>query len=690
MEKNYKKLCPFKGWVLENFPFIEADFDAITNYELLCKIVEYLNKTSSQFNDMIDNINYLNSWFDNLDVQDEVDNKLDEMVESGQLQEIITDYLNSKAIFGFDNVASMKSATNLIDGSYAETLGYYEKNDGGSGLYKIREITNSDTVDEATIIALNNENLIAELIIKNNTINLKQLGGKSYKNDQVKFDNATIFNKYKNLYSNNRELKLHIDSGIYMTSGVEFTSNGLNIEGEGAFDYNLKNNGTTLIPYQNNQDYIFKIGNINNQTEMTQVNLNGISFSTYEYGYKNSNLLSCTTGLKIVYVFGGNVSVNFFGFKGNPLEVTNSYEITFDKLLFRDIDSFNNYVINFGTATKPNGNLSALSFNKLYFEGITANAIIHFAYQSNFINSNFGTINFEDYPTTIKESVVYSEINGSFNTNTANHRSIFKAEKGAYVSFEVNNIELNNFAYRYSTFNNQQYIFDMILDHDSGFTNIIFNNILTIGCKKNIIMYNKNNTNISPESLILYNNLVLNDSPNFKYVINSLGTKGIKINNIYDYEGSNKRKYVYENVRDYNLNITRYIGTGYYGNEVYDIDALNHGKLCLALLNTIANTDIDRRECYIPLKGKTIHVRAKVWTEGTTSSSPFTFQLFKTGNSTALKTVTISNFDHTFKWYSANFDDVTLDSDMADYYVSITPTNNVNGQTLLDCLYFSD
>ena len=31
--------------VLQSFPFIDEDFDAITNYELLCKVVEYLNKT---------------------------------------------------------------------------------------------------------------------------------------------------------------------------------------------------------------------------------------------------------------------------------------------------------------------------------------------------------------------------------------------------------------------------------------------------------------------------------------------------------------------------------------------------------------------------------------------------------------------------------------------------------------------
>ena len=37
--KKYDYLPPFKGWVLENFPFIGADFDAMTNYQMMCKIV---------------------------------------------------------------------------------------------------------------------------------------------------------------------------------------------------------------------------------------------------------------------------------------------------------------------------------------------------------------------------------------------------------------------------------------------------------------------------------------------------------------------------------------------------------------------------------------------------------------------------------------------------------------------------
>ena len=91
----YKNLTPFKWFVLENFPFIEADFDAITNYQLLCKVVEYLNKTIDKTNELGSQVEILVNWFNNLDVQDEVDKKLDEMTEDGTLAKII-----NQEIFG--------------------------------------------------------------------------------------------------------------------------------------------------------------------------------------------------------------------------------------------------------------------------------------------------------------------------------------------------------------------------------------------------------------------------------------------------------------------------------------------------------------------------------------------------------------------------------------------------------------
>ena len=99
-----KILSPFKLFVLQNFPFIEEDFDSLTNYEIMCKMVEYMNSISKNVNILSENdikvfegfntvVDYINDYFDNLDVQEEINNKLDEMAESGQLTEIISLYL---------------------------------------------------------------------------------------------------------------------------------------------------------------------------------------------------------------------------------------------------------------------------------------------------------------------------------------------------------------------------------------------------------------------------------------------------------------------------------------------------------------------------------------------------------------------------------------------------------------------
>lgn len=40
----YPSFNNFKWFVLQNFPFIEKDFDGLTDYEILCKIFEYFEK----------------------------------------------------------------------------------------------------------------------------------------------------------------------------------------------------------------------------------------------------------------------------------------------------------------------------------------------------------------------------------------------------------------------------------------------------------------------------------------------------------------------------------------------------------------------------------------------------------------------------------------------------------------------
>ena len=164
-----KKLSPFKWYCLENFPFMEAYIDAYDEYQLLAKLFEIVNKNNDKVNEMGIQVEalteFVNTYFDNLDVQEEINNKLNDMAESGELAEIIAQYLGSQAIYGFDKVSDMKASENLSNGAICKTLGESTMKDGNGAFYKIRTLTSGDTIDEENIIALNNyPTLIAELI----------------------------------------------------------------------------------------------------------------------------------------------------------------------------------------------------------------------------------------------------------------------------------------------------------------------------------------------------------------------------------------------------------------------------------------------------------------------------------------------------------------------------------------------
>lgn len=103
-----------------------------------------------------------------------------------ELQESVND-----KIYKIENIAALKSKRDLISGDHVKTKGFYNDNDGGSAYYRIRELTNADTVDEKTIFALYDNTLVAELM-PDNEISVKQLGAKgdNTQNDSPYFQKA--------------------------------------------------------------------------------------------------------------------------------------------------------------------------------------------------------------------------------------------------------------------------------------------------------------------------------------------------------------------------------------------------------------------------------------------------------------------------------------------------------------------
>lgn len=211
---------------INNLGIIPTSYkDSMSYYECLAWLCKYLEETViptlNQNGEAVEELqnlyielnSYVTHYFETLDVQEEINNKLDQMVEDGTLPEIVADYLKTKAIFGFDTVADMKAGTNLINGSFAQTFGFYEKNDGGKALYKIRNITNDDIIDEITIIKINDEQnqLIAELITSSE-MNIKQFG---YLNNETDF--STNLQKMININKINSIDLLNSEILIYNT-----------------------------------------------------------------------------------------------------------------------------------------------------------------------------------------------------------------------------------------------------------------------------------------------------------------------------------------------------------------------------------------------------------------------------------------------------------------------------------------
>ena len=141
-------------------------------YAKMNELIGNVNKFEKDTKDVVDEYiakfvelhDYVYDYFDNLDVQEEINNKLDAMVEAGTLQEIITTYIQSNVAWTFDTVADMKLADNLVAGSYARTLGFRSVNDGGGATYYI---TNTGTANEMDVIAIGNlfANFVKPLVV---------------------------------------------------------------------------------------------------------------------------------------------------------------------------------------------------------------------------------------------------------------------------------------------------------------------------------------------------------------------------------------------------------------------------------------------------------------------------------------------------------------------------------------------
>lgn len=135
---SYTDLTPFRYWCQKVLPLVYDD--SLSYYELLCKVIDYLNKTMEDVNLAVEDVGklhdaydslqaYVNTYFENLDVQEEINNKLDEMVEDGTIRNIfsedVQDILNVASDAAEQAIADIpENVTDWLEEHITQETGY--------------------------------------------------------------------------------------------------------------------------------------------------------------------------------------------------------------------------------------------------------------------------------------------------------------------------------------------------------------------------------------------------------------------------------------------------------------------------------------------------------------------------------------------------------------------------------------
>lgn len=127
----------FEQFPYSNFHDLNLDW-IISEVKKAIEGFKALSNKTDDFETTLNNaLEYINNYFKNLDVQEEINNKLEEMKENGELADIIAAFL--KAPNYYLSVQSMVADTSITNNSVAITASYNTAANDGSCLYWIHK-----------------------------------------------------------------------------------------------------------------------------------------------------------------------------------------------------------------------------------------------------------------------------------------------------------------------------------------------------------------------------------------------------------------------------------------------------------------------------------------------------------------------------------------------------------------------
>ena len=355
----FRQLVLMNMQQLTNFPYIEKDFDALTDYELLCLVVKFLNDVIANQNEQNDSItnmynaflalqtyvnntkdtledafntldDYVRNYFENLDVQEEINNKLDAMAEDGSLISLIADYLpevypemygavgdgetdDTTAIQTAINTANLKkSKINFMNKTYKTTSGLniYNGMEVNGNNATIKNETNSPIITSSGVVS---------------GINIHDL---------------TLVGANNELYTNNNGIDLVCYYSKFNNLLISLCYSGIYIHHDGASG-TLVENRLSNIRANNYYQYGIYLG-ANGNNKLTDGFLNNVICNGNNES--NTNQYGLFIGSSAGWVING---VHIYGKNYNAIACSNSYFTSLNNIY---IESFSNYGLAMGSS----------------------------------------------------------------------------------------------------------------------------------------------------------------------------------------------------------------------------------------------------------------------------------------------------------------------------------------------------
>ena len=539
--KNIEYIKPsgiFTNYIFKAIPL--AFDESMSYYETLCGVLDLLKNTVDVVNNNAELLaeleSYVKNYFDNLDVQEEINNKLDEMIEDGTFEEILDDKLFKK-------------------------VDYYEITTQTES-----EVQNIFNIDRPKIVSFKNNYTFTETkrLSKNTTIllnsNTLTFNIPSMLEDWTQSHGFFNFNDNDEFLAYNGNGNIHIKNGTIIGGNCSFI-HGSNISFENINFLNCKNDHILELCAVNNVKIISctfngtvvqtSISNMSKEyiqwENATQTNFPHFSNSlspTYDNtACKNISIESC------YFIRPDNLEYEFYTACGNhnfvagyPHENVTINNCNFNNPRSVTINFYNTNNVNITNNNFIGNNNIAISDYTCHVRtrGKCDNIVI----KNNTFNQSFRAI--ENSPNDVNnnwliENNIFSDYNLDSQTYTSATYSIIDVD--SISNLNINNNRFNNYLQKaihidnslvstYSSLLNE-YInitnntFDPEKSLNAGMIHITYGHIVLLNNNYNITGFNSNYHYIiqvgGGENLqeIISKNNIFNDyvTSNAKYII---------------------------------------------------------------------------------------------------------------------------------------------------------------------------